>query len=380
MSEAGDSGTPTRRERFRDYIARMSAAAEPVRVIEQNLYVHRPSGLADQLTARLEIDPASRHLVVGGVGSGKTTELLVVRNRLNEHEDVEAVLVDVSETFKLARLRPGCLVILAARTFQGLEEWNFEALIYDINTNDPHRWTSSVPADEWSEISSLLVEQLREAHHRMRESGSHLVMLFDGLDRATDHEAFSKLVEQDVAALHWCGIGVVLVGPIRSLEGFGRLDVERFERLYTQRPIDVDQDAAGHDFLLKVLRARASVEMLSDEVADILVRFSGGGLRDLISLAKAAGDEAYMGGTDRIEVRDATVAADGFGRSLMVGLTPDEIETLKRLHAGQGFVRTTERDLALIATRRILEYSGNTPRYAVHPTIAPLLGQVGDKA
>lgn len=45
----------------------------------------------------------------------------------------------------------------------------------------------------------------------------------------TDHAAFSHVVEEDIAALHACGVGIVLVGPLRSLAGLGRLDADRFD-------------------------------------------------------------------------------------------------------------------------------------------------------
>jgi hypothetical protein len=38
----------------------------------------------------------------------------------------------------------------------------------------------------------------------------------------TDRAAFTQLIDQDIAALRRCDIGVVWIGPIRSLEGFGR--------------------------------------------------------------------------------------------------------------------------------------------------------------
>jgi len=203
-------------------------------------------------------------------------------------------------------------------------------------------------------------------------------LLFDSLDRMTDLQAFTKIVEQDIAALRWANIGVVLIAPIRSLSGFGRLEVEHFDHVQYLSPIDVEHDEQGAAFLLEVLRRRAEPEILTDAAAQRLVHLSGGVLRDLISLAKSAGQAAYRQGAEAIDAEHVGVAANSYGRSLLVGLKQEEIDTLRHLRATGEFVRVSESDLALMATRRVLEYHSSTSpiAFAVHPTIAPLLDQV----
>ena len=61
------------------------------------------------------------------------------------------------------------------------------------------------------------------------------------------------------------------------------------------------------------------------------------------------------------------------------GLRPGELELLQRVRTRGSFVQTSEDDLALLMTQRVLEYrTGNQPRYAVHPTIESLLRELGD--
>src|SRR5262249_39198639 len=106
-------GTPSRRERFRAYMARMAAAADPALAIQQQMYVPPPRSLADALVRHLEIEPAGRHMVVGGVGSGKTTQLLRAPKALTSTPDMCAAYIDVSQKQDLVKLKPGCLVALA---------------------------------------------------------------------------------------------------------------------------------------------------------------------------------------------------------------------------------------------------------------------------
>ena len=111
-----------------------------------------------------------------------------------------------------------------------------------------------------------------------------------------------------------------------------------------------------------------------------LVRYSGGVLRDLMALAHLACVEAYLDGADVVFPSHAESAIDAFGRKHMQGLRAEEIEVLERVRAKQTFVHTSEDDLALLMTRRVLEYRSNgRPRYAVHPTIVPFLAAGGNQ-
>jgi len=373
-------------------MTRVAAAADPARALEQKLYVHPPNAISDLILRPLEINLTSRHLVVGSIGSGKTTQLLVATRELNALPDARAAYVDVSQKQDLVKLKPGCLVALA-----GLALLEGQPSVTHNDRESFTRWANGYstepdpygdgdlfidvagvvtpPRSDWHEISSMQVERLASFAETERQAGRQFVVLFDSLDRTTNRSAFTQLIDQDIAALKHCNIGVVLIGPIRSLEGFGRLEADRFDKLHLQGPVDVEQDASGREFLFRVLRARVDSNMLSDQAALALVAASGGVLRDLISLAKTAGDEAYLSGAETIEMEHVQAASDAFGRSLMIGLHEPEIGTLKHLRSSGGFVWTTDDDLALVATRRVLEYPHRTPRFSVHPTIAPLLDQ-----
>ena len=171
------------------------------------------------------------------------------------------------------------------------------------------------------------------------------------------------------------GIGVVLVGPLRLLYGADSAILNRFDYYYHQPAID----DAGAEFLVAVLRARADADILPDAPCQRLATYSGGVLRDLITLAQAAGEEAYLTGADEITVDHVEAAADAFGRKHLLGLGPDELEVLQRVRTKGIFVQTSDKDLALLVIRHDLEYQNGRPRDAVHPTIRPLLEQLAEK-
>jgi hypothetical protein len=348
--------------------------------------------------------------VVGGVGSGKTTQLLVARDKLKEIADAKSSFIDVGQLHDLGRLQSGVLLVLAGlaliktlpleisdgakeakeffkRIAHGWTEWvdpvdvdDYEISDWEVDDSDPSPdWT--VPVRR----TGILVPPYPPLHHEIQEKAAqlrklveavtplvpHIVLLFDSLDRVTTLLPFAEVVEQDIRAIKSLGVGVVVVGPLRTMFASDRPIVDHFDYFYHQPSVDVQQDEAGQEFLFRVLRRRAGREILGDKAAHRIVRWSGGVLRDLISLSRSAGEEAYTQGADKILTVHVDAAADAFGRTLMLGLTSDEIKVLQKVRAKGSFVPTSDSDIALLVTRRVLEY-GPT-RYAVHPTIAPLL-------
>ena len=410
----------TRLEKFRGYMARLAPAANPLDAVREGLYVPRPGrSTADEIAARLELDPTSSHLVVGGIGSGKTTQLLVAHDRLSGLSDTHAEYVDISEVHDISRMESGALLVIAGlmlgrrldkfcdddaalaagEQFRRWAHGHVETYWIDDDVNgyehddyddreppsepqpqrlvkikeqallsSPQRsleWT----VDEKSSTLALLCKGLRKQFQ-------HIVLLLDSLDRLSDVSIFAKLVEQDVRAIREAGIGVVLVGPLRSMFGANRPIVDHFQHFYPQPAVDVHEDSAGRAFMVEVLRKRAPTDLLTDEACVSLAILSGGVLRDLISLARAAGEEAYMSGADKVEPEHIATAADAFGRKLIFGLSPDEIDVLQRVKKSGGFVQTSDQDLALLVTRRVLEYQTSSRRFEVHPTLLPLLEQL----
>ena len=148
-----------------------------------------------------------------------------------------------------------------------------------------------------------------------------------------------------------------------------------------ERVLTLEQDNAGYEFLMKVLRARdAGAGLLLYDMAVLIAAYSGGVLRDLLGLARSAAQIAYMTGAEQILAPHVQTAAEQMGRKYMLGLTPAELETLQRLRTSGVFIQTSDEDLALLMTGRILEYPrlGQIPRFKVHPTIEPLLQQLAE--
>lgn len=373
----------TRRDRFRQYMSHVDPATNPLTAIEKGFYVDPPSSVARQIVGRTEIEPIARQLLVGSIGSGKTTQLLWASRMLNEKGDIAAFYVDVSASMDLTRLDAGWLVAAASKALlddqpnadvgvrNRITVWCNGHRTSTWKAEPDSKWVPGIlsPNIRWPGIYQIHVDDLKALANMYRKEDQDPVLLFDGLDRlSAEHlDRFTKLVEQDVTALHDSGVGVVLVGPVRSLEGFSRVDADHFDFVHQQAQIDVRTAGPEREFLEKVLRQRAGEDILPLSELRLLVEYSGGILRDMMALAKLAGEEAYLDGADSISEEHVRRAVDRFGGALLIGLLPGQIRVLRALMASGDSLLGEH---ALVATRRVLAYRDE---YVVHPALRYLL-------
>lgn len=308
-------------------MGRFEPSGDPRDAVQRGFYVPRPGrSMAEQLAARFELKPSAAHLLVGGVGSGKTTQLLVARDKLDATGDVCAIYADVSARSDLEWMNSaGVLATVGlelephvqateelAKTFRVFED-------YLGSSNDP-RWRRN--------IVDLFVRDLKEMFALVDSRHRDIVVLLDALDRISDLDDFSGIVDGAIAELRSLGIGVVLVGPLISLYGLQRVTLERFDRVWHLPAVDVQHDAEGQRFLVQVLKARDENNLLTEEALERVAWFSGGVMRDLIALAQAAGEEAYVHGAERVETEHVNIAADLFGRKHLVALDSQQLAVL----------------------------------------------------
>lgn len=399
----------TRRERFRNAMARLQAAGSPSDAINQGFYVERPGRSAVAVvSARLELAPTSSFLLVGGIGSGKTTELLMTAKTLNDLDDVRAFYVDVSAVHDIKKMPAGTLLVVA-----GLE---LAKHISDFSS-DPdaetardklreiasgyHYYRDQDPGgDDWADWGeperdivhvpgaitppdtesrrldenvykrSKLVERLCAPLRRIRP---HLVLVFDSLDRKAELDDFNDIILEDVEALQRIGIGVVLTAPLAIIHGESRIMVQQYfqDRTFLQAAVDVRDDTQAIDFLTRIIHARAPQDMIPEDACHALARASGGVLRDMIALAHSALQEAYAHGSEHVEVKHVERVAKAFGRQLMTGVDDEDHHVLSRLLHESRFLGSEPVETYLLATQRIIVYStaDGEMRYGVHPTI-----------
>jgi hypothetical protein len=102
-----------RLQRFRKLMAAFEGTSNPQHAIKRGYYVDFPNNTMAGIARRVELRPSSVHLLLGGIGSGKTTQLLLAQEHLNQLEGFNAIYVDVSLHTDISELKQGSLVAIA---------------------------------------------------------------------------------------------------------------------------------------------------------------------------------------------------------------------------------------------------------------------------
>jgi hypothetical protein len=136
------------------------------------------------------------------------------------------------------------------------------------------------------------------------------------------------------------------------------------DRFYHMPVVAVDAECG---LLPSVLERRHGHELLSDGDGESICQYSGGVLRDLISLARDAAVEAYIAGHDSITSQDIENVARQLGTGYLRGLGPEEIKILHHLEKSKSFDVSQAANLVLLLTRRVLEHSSTD--FRVHPAL-----------
>ena len=393
---------------FRERMAAFEGAANPSEAIESGYYVHAPGKLlVDTISGRIALRPSSSHLLLGGIGSGKTTQLLVACKQLNEIEDTHAYYLDVSQDIDISKISNGILTVYAglelAKLIKDDENKTVQKSIEIINkfafgyTEEHNIHLSSknllnvlssgigitkhegiIPSQlNQYGIKSDLVKAVSILAKEALKKYGYIVLIFDGLDRLHDSKTFMQLVFSDVKAISSMGIGLVLVGPLIALydEYRDTMD-EKLDKVYYQPFFDIENDLDAYNFFRDIIQIRSSKDFIEESTITTLIQFSGGVLRDFITLTQASIEETYLSGEDTVQQSHVLKAVDSFSRSQLLGVSDTELNILTEIINTEIFIPRTDEDLRLLVRRLILEYRKPKIRYAVHPAIKQILEQI----
>src|ERR1035437_1858084 len=406
-----------RRERFREYMRKLNPTAPARLAIDSGLVVEDLHGsLFKTMAARADLEPGSQQLLVGGTGSGKTTELLLAERWLKQQGQTLSLYIDISSETDLSGLNSGALLagfglhlakaISGSGFFYGLDDASKRILKeargeiegfafgttktlwvrdefpeYDPYEQYGHYVTESVPGKLQPPLPVLQRDiqdiqlPLETFLTAVQERSLDVVVIFDGLDRLPSPDRFWTVVDQDFRALRQMRVGVMAAAPQSVLYGQGRAVSTHFDRVHQVRAMSPEPEDGGH--LKSVITQRGGTELLEQDVVDVICEFSGGVLRDLITLARDAGESAYIEGAEEIQLLHAVAAIQQLGESYLRGLGPDQIGILWRLKKERSFDVAASPNIELLVTGRVLEYSATD--FRVHPALEQLLPEPESK-
>jgi hypothetical protein len=205
----------------------------------------------------------------------------------------------------------------------------------------------------------------------LKDQGRELVAIFDGLDRLIKVDQFWSVAEQDLRSIRLLGISVLAAAPLSIMYGQGRQVKDYFDEAHYLPPAIADPKVSS--FLFDVLRVRGAEELMEHGLMEVLCLASGGVLRDLISLARNAGENAYLDDADQVNAFHVEKSIEQLGNSYLLGLGTRQKGILEKVLEGGGFSPSDPESMELLITRRVLEQSGS--RYEVHPALKPALAR-----
>jgi hypothetical protein len=302
-----------RRAKFREWMRRLDPVGDLAGTPEA-LVLPRPDPVGQTLASSLEIRPQGTHLVLGTIGSGKTTELRDAARRLQAADpELTVVVADLSALNDVGEVGEGALGLAAA--------W----FLAD-HTAAPARARKSLDSSPatapttagFRRRAPAVRDVLREVAER---SPAGVVLFLDGFDRACDAESFRALVRSELPLFREHGIGLVLTAP-PDLR-FTETEVEGawFERIHACGAFHPIRDQR---FLLRVLEHRVP-GALTAEAQVLACRASGGVLRDLVAVARTALEDAWVSGADTANHSAVSAAGVALGRTLLADAAMAEL-------------------------------------------------------
>jgi len=396
---------------FRKLMSAFEGTSNPQRAVERGFYINLPNNPVAEITGRIALRPSSMHLLFGGIGSGKTTQLLMTQTALNGLDDIKAIYVDVSLVTDISDLQSGALIVIAGleliKILDNIKEPELEHSKKIIN-NAAYGYSDSkytvvdesisriVPGlkrvNETVHYKGLLSSEKQQNIEQILQAFSNLnkfvqekitkgvVFLFDGLDRLGNSQVFIDSALEDVLKLRNTGVGTVLVGSIVTVYK-GRESITNFDRSSYYIPyLDVFESDEAKIFFANLLDVRDPENFINPDVRQFLIFKSGGVLRDLMSLCQAAIEEAYIDGSDQIKQKHADQALLPMFRSKTIGFNNSTIDKLYQVRTENLFTPRTSEDFELLLAGHILEYRYPRQRFVVHPILSRFIKEYGYKS
>jgi len=404
-----------RRQVYRPFLERLNPIAPLRDLVDHDLIVPRDHDPCDAgqapihvaLADAAELSRGTQMALVGGIGSGKTTELLLTQRVLSRHSDAVNIFVDLADYTDLNELNTGAILatvgmelysrlkrenkkppdeVTSAHTklrelALGKTKWVPVEEAYNHDQGDDEG-PGFVPVD----VPGLMRLRFPALRHVVKEvkgllltiasplleNDAQITLLIDGLDRLIRAERFRQYAEQDLQALRGTKMTVIVVAPLLLWYDKSRFLQDYFD-LVKHIPAAA-ADPSDSAFLKQILERRGALELMDRAEVNSIAKYSGGVLRDLLTLARSAAEYAYRDDQDRIGRKHVQAAIKQLGKRYLVGLGATDRYRLQRLADDKAFPIQDSSAQELLVNRQVLEYfSRGQEFFAVHPALASVL-------
>ena len=399
-----------RRQVYRSFLERLNPIALNRSVAERNLIVVPPASdprdpkqppIHQMFAETAELNRGTQMALVGGIGSGKTTELLLTMDRLRRHDDAVNVFLDAAEFTDFSEANAGAmLAAIGLRLFAQIDK-RFGAPPEPVQAAGLQLRKLALGATEWTDgsepdpdydgmvpvhVPGLMKPRFPELKKRVaevkdllglvlspfQEHDSQVTVAVDGLDRLIEPARFREFAEQDLRAVRGMQVTIIVAAPLLLWYDTGRFLQDYFD--VVKHIPAAAADPKESRFLKDILKRRGADELMSAASINDICRFSGGVLRDLLELAQSAAQNAYRDAEDRIGKQHVRAAVGQLGNRYLAGVGAQGKWRIESLLRNKRFDVHNPVSKGLLVSRQVLEYSsGGRDYFRVHPALVEVL-------
>ena len=348
-----------------------------------------------------ELNRGTQMALVGGIGSGKTTELLLTMDRLRRHDDAVNVFLEAAEFTDFSETNPGAmLAAIGLRLFArigkrfgepseqvqlasaklrklalGTTEWHDGREDYEYSDDMVPVHVPGLMKPRFPELKERVAEVkdlLGTVLLPFLEQDSQVTVIVDGLDRLIEPTRFREFAEQDLRAVRGMQVTMIVAAPLLLWYDNSRFLQDYFDIVRHIPAAAIDPKESG--FLKAILKRRGADKLMSAAAMSDICRFSGGVLRDLLELAQSAAQYAYRDAEDRIGKQHVRAAIRQLGNRYLAGVGTTRTRLIRRLLRDKQFSPNNADSKDLLVSRQVLEYSsGGRDYFLVHPALVEVL-------
>lgn len=367
-----------RLQRFRAAIKNVGSTAAEGGVRDELIVAHEDFMRGSEIAGRLELDPSARVLVVGGIGTGKSTQVAAAARRLEQ-----SMLV-----VRIAEDRPQA----DRATDELTENWAptvafFGQVMPQIlrspwsGTTNESELVAQVRANEAARSGVRVLEYVLASMDSFGAACARwpICIVVDGKDRMTLNQfclEWSILHRGLVDAT----CGTIVVGPPDF--PFGQ-DIQdpRFvsQQFVFIEPLPVQQKPAARAALIDILQRRlADLVAVDRDALGMIVDLSSGVVRDALHLLELALNHAFSVGRDSVTIRSVEIAHEEYVRSRLFGLSASAGARLRERLNSRAWTLCDDDERYLYRRGLLVAQYDEEKRlsYVVHAAIAPMLPKV----
>jgi len=331
-------------------------------------YVPRPQPVGDDIADSLLVDPASTHVIVGSIGSGKSTELFRAATRLRDKGSDLFVVCEDADLLGdgLDHPEPG---IVVRRVAQALAATSASAPLALAGQQAAARVRQRAQREVEAVFDALAETETTDLYDLglmvAALAPRRAVVLLDSFDRVLPASDYIAAIERDLTALRRVGVGLVLTAPNDLLFLHWREALSNFSASHVLGALN-PVVPGHHAFLLAILARRDPDNLLRPEVREALVQASGGHLRHLVQLVHASARLAARAAR-KVWKDDVSCARDDLGAFLAAAMVGEQAAILDALVRGQMPDKASDALVGLVRDARV--FDDGDGRYRVHPAL-----------